>query len=277
LGRVVDDHIAWLAQWHQVAFYGGINRASKADEAKMPNSFLQWYDRAAVALPNQGAILTRIADLHEQLHMAAKMVLLRSPDGEAIPIQDYEKVLQRFDEFLTSVRRLERAYSEAAAGLDALTGLRTRTGLQDDFNREVNRFKNAQTPFIMAMVDIDHFKNVNDTHGHDMGDRVLVGVSNTLLRHIRTYDEAYRLGGEEFFLILKGLDNDGADKVLERLRNAVARNEVKTPDGTIVKVTASFGYVMIEEGKTMDELLQLADQALYKAKREGRNRIVRAS
>ncbi len=277
LGKVVDDHLAWLSQWHQVAFYGGADRAAKAVDAKMPNSFLQWHDRATIALPNQGPILSRLAELHEQLHTAAKLVLLRAPDGEAIPIKDYEKVLSRFDEFVTSVRRLERAFSEAAAGLDPLTGLRTRIGLQDDFNREMNRFTNAKTPFTLAMVDIDHFKNVNDTYGHDTGDRVLVGVANTLLRHIRTYDDAYRLGGEEFLIILKGLDSEGAEKVLERLRHAVQRAELKAPDGTPLSVTASFGHVMVKEGKSMDELLQLSDQALYKAKREGRNRIVKAA
>jgi diguanylate cyclase (GGDEF)-like protein len=155
--------------------------------------------------------------------------------------------------------------------------LRTRTGLQEDFNREMNRYINAKTPFTLAMVDIDHFKNVNDSFGHDTGDRVLVGVANTLLRHIRTYDDAYRMGGEEFLLILKGLDSDGAEKVLERLRAAIARAELKAPDGTPLHVTASFGHVMVGEGKTMDELLQLSDAALYKAKREGRNRIIKAA
>ncbi|MBY0428136.1 MAG: diguanylate cyclase [Alphaproteobacteria bacterium] len=277
LGKVVDDHLAWLSQWHQVAFYGGNDRASKVEEAKMPNSFLQWHDRATFALPNQGPVLSRLAELHEHLHTAAKLVLLRAPEGEAIPIKDYEKVLSRFDEFVTSVRRLERAFSEAAAGLDPLTGLRTRAGLQEDFNREMNRFKNAKTPFTLAMVDIDHFKNVNDTYGHDTGDRVLVGVANTLLRHIRTYDDAYRLGGEEFLVILKGLDDEGAEKVLERLRAAVQRTELKAPDGSPITVTASFGHVMVKDGKSMDELLQLSDQALYKAKREGRNRIIKAA
>jgi diguanylate cyclase len=262
LGRVVDDHIAWLSQWHQVAFYGGPERASRASEAKMPHSFLHWHDRAILDMPSQKAILDRLAEQHEQLHTAAKLVLLRTPDGEALPISDYERILSRFDEFVTAVRRLERAFSEAAA--------------QEDFNREMGRLKNAGTPFTLAMVDIDHFKKVNDTYGHDTGDRVLVGVSNTLLRHIRTYDDAFRMGGEEFLIILKGLDSDGAANVLERLRAAVSRNEQKAPDGSTIRATASFGHVTASQGNTMEELLSAADQALYKAKRDGRNRIVKA-
>jgi diguanylate cyclase len=276
LSRVVDDHIAWLSQWHQTAFYGGPDRVSRAGELEMPASFLQWHERARQALPGQEQVMDRLAQLHEQLHTAAKMVLLKAPEGEALPIEDYEKVLLRFDEFVTAVRRLERAFSEAAAGLDPLTGLRTRTGLPEDFNREMNRFRNAGTPFTMVVMDLDHFKAINDNNGHETGDRVLVMAANTLLRHIRTYDDAYRLGGEEFLLILKGIDSDVATPVIERLRVALTRNEFRTPEGSPLQITASFGYTSVQAGKTLDEMLNEADQALYRAKREGRNKSVKA-
>ncbi|HVY12326.1 MAG TPA: diguanylate cyclase [Alphaproteobacteria bacterium] len=276
LGKVVDDHIAWLSQWHQAAFYSGEERAQRANELKIPPSFLQWHERAHHAMAGQAPVLERLSQLHDQLHTSAKLVLLKSPPDEALPIEDYEKVLGRFDEFVTAVRRLERAFSEAAAGLDPLTGLRTRTGLQEDFNREMNRFKNAGTPFVAALCDIDHFKAVNDGYGHETGDKVLVAVANALLRHIRTYDDAYRLGGEEFLLILKGLDASSAEPVLERLRAALSRTELKAPDGTPLHVTASFGFTMVKEGKSLDQHLAEADQALYRAKREGRNRVVKA-
>jgi diguanylate cyclase len=276
LGKVVDDHIAWLSQWHQAAFYSGSERTVKANELKVPTSFLQWQERAHAVMAQQQPLLDRLTQLHDQLHTAAKLVLLRSTDNAALPIEDYEKVLTRFDEFVTAVRRLERAFSEAASGLDPLTGLRTRQGLQEDFNREVNRFKNAGTPFVVAMVDIDHFKNINDTHGHETGDRVLVSTVNALLRHIRTYDDAYRMGGEEFMVLLKGLDVSTAAPVLERLRAAISRLEMKTPNGQPLGVTASFGYTGFKEGATLDQIVAEADQALYKAKREGRNRIVKA-
>jgi diguanylate cyclase len=276
LGKVVDDHIAWLSQWHQAAFYSGSERMTKANDLKVPTSFLQWQERAHTVMSQQQPVLDRLTQLHDQLHTAAKLVLLRSPENTALPIEDYEKVLTRFDEFVTAVRRLERAFSEAAAGLDPLTGLRTRQGLQDDFNREVNRFKNAGTPFVVAMVDIDHFKNINDNHGHETGDRVLVSVVNAILRHIRTYDDAYRMGGEEFMVLLKGLDAGTAAPVLERLRAAVQRLEIKGPDGSQLPVTASFGYTGFADGQSLDQIIASADQALYKAKREGRNRIVKA-
>jgi diguanylate cyclase len=276
LGKVVDDHIAWLSQWHQAAFYSGTERMTRANDLKVPTSFLQWQERAHTVMAQQQPLLDRLTQLHDQLHTAAKLVLLRSTDNAALPIEDYEKVLTRFDEFVTAVRRLERAFSEAAAGLDPLTGLRTRQGLQEDFNREVNRFKNAGTPFVVAMVDIDHFKNINDTHGHETGDRVLVSTVNSILRHIRTYDDAYRMGGEEFMVLLKGLDVSTAAPVLERLRAAISRLEMKAPDGNQLSVTASFGYTGFKEGETLDQIVATADQALYKAKREGRNRIVKA-
>ncbi len=276
LGRVVDDHIAWLSQWHQIAFYAGPARAAKAAELKAPTSFLQWHERAQETLASQQPVLERLCALHEQLHTSARLVLMRAPEDGNMPVEDYEKVLARFDEFVTSVRRLERAFSEAAAGLDPLTGLRTRVGLPEDFNRELSRFRNAGTPCVLVMVDLDRFKSVNDAHGHETGDKVLVAAGNTLLRHIRTYDDAYRMGGEEFLLMLKGLDPNAALPVLERLRAALARMDVRAPDGSLLRLTASLGFTAIRAGAALDELLAEADQALYRAKRDGRNRIVRA-
>lgn len=275
LSKVVDEHIAWLSAWHQVAFYGGPERAARAAALVPPGAFPQWAERAERALQNQAGILRRLSELHDQLHTAAKMVLMKTPEGEALAVDDYENVLTRFDEFITAVRRMERAFSEAAAGLDPLTGLRTRAGLQEDFNRELTRYKNSKAPFVLAMLDLDHFKAINDAHGHDTGDRVLVAACNCLLRHIRTYDDAYRMGGEEFLILFKGLDMAGAEPVLERLRVAMTRIDVKAPDGSTLKISASFGYASVAEGKTLDELLQQADAALYKAKRDGRNRVVK--
>jgi len=276
LSRVVDEHIQWLAVWHQIAFYGGPERAARANEIKTPLAFMQWHERAIMALPAQQPIMDRLLDLHNQLHTAAKMVILKASDGEALPINDYEKVLSRFDEFVTTVRRLERAFTESEAGLDPLTGLRTRMGLKEDFNREMNRFKNAGTPFVFVAMDLDHFKKVNDSFGHDMGDRTLVSVSNMLLRQIRTYDDAYRMGGEEFLIILKGLDTVTATPVIERLRAAISRIDLKSPDGAAMPITASFGYCSVASDLTCEDMLQKADAALYRAKREGRNRIIKA-
>ncbi len=276
LGKVVDEHIAWLSSWHQAAFYGGPERAARAAALQQPGAFLRWVESDGKALENQGPLVKRLGELHDQLHTSARLVLMKTPEDEALAMDDYEKVLTRFDEFITAIRRMERAYSEAAAGLDALTGLRTRNGLQEDFNREVTRMKNSGTPFTVAVLDLDHFKQVNDSYGHDTGDRVLVAASNCLLRHIRTYDDAYRMGGEEFLVIFKGLDAEAAVNVLERLRVALTRMEVKAPDGTPLELSGSFGYVGAGPGAQLDALLAAADQALYKAKREGRNRVVKA-
>lgn len=277
LGKVVDDQISWLSQWHQVAFYGGMERQERASALKTPPSFLQWVEQAKIVLPSQQSVLKRLIELHDQMHTSSRLVIMAARDGEALPIHDYEKILSRFDEFITALRRLERAFSEAAAGLDPLTGLRTRAGLQDDFNREMNRLKNAKAPFILALVDIDHFKNVNDTYGHEMGDRVLAAFTNCILRHIRTYDDAYRMGGEEFLLLMKGLNNDTAEPVLERLRLGIARLDIKDNDGKPLRLSASFGYVEAKEGQAMEVLIAAADKALYKAKQEGRNRVEKGS
>lgn len=279
LGKVVDDQISWLSQWHQVAFYGGQERQARATALKSPPSFSYWMDQAKLVLHSQYGVLKRLHELHDQLHTSARLVIMATPEGEALAINDYETVLNRFDAFVTTLRRLERAFSSSAAGMDPLTGLRTRSGLEEDFNREMNRLKNAKTPFIGVMVDPDHFREIQENHGHDShgnatGDRVLTALANGLLRHIRTYDDAYRFGNEKFFLLLKGLDSQTAMPVLERLRSNIAALEVVADNGKTIRLTASFGFAQTGEGDTLDMLLAKTEKALAHAKQAGGDTVV---
>ncbi len=160
------------------------------------------------------------------------------------------------------------------ATLDSLTGLKNRRAYDEDALREWERAKRMQRPLALLMVDIDHFKKVNDTHGHACGDRVLVGVAGELKRLVRRYDLVFRFGGEEFVILLPECDADCALLAADRYREAIARMELPIHDG-VLKITASFGLALTQPPKfqSLDELLQEADQRLYQAKNEGRNRV----
>ena len=122
-------------------------------------------------------------------------------------------------------------------------------------------------------MDIDFFKKVNDTYGHDNGDRVLSATANFISRHLRSFDDAWRWGGEEFLLCLKEADLATGKLALERLRSGLEKNPIKLVDGREITVTASFGIAVVSKEATIDTLLKTADQALYRAKANGRNRI----
>jgi diguanylate cyclase (GGDEF)-like protein len=124
------------------------------------------------------------------------------------------------------------------------------------------------------MVDIDHFKAVNDTHGHQAGDVVLLSVAQVLAQGLRGADVIGRIGGEEFAILLPDTDIDGAHELAERLRAEVAETVIPLASGTDVPVTVSIGASSLREGDSaVDAVLARADEALYRAKRDGRNRV----
>jgi len=271
LAQVIDEHIAWLTAWHRQAF---LTQGATKKDMPAPEGLMLWHHETIQSVPGGQPALENVQTLHEQLHTLARLVLMKEPAGGIIAPTDYDSVIAKYQEFMQSLRRLERAFAAAAAGLDTLTGLRSRAGLLEDLMREHNRYLRNGNGFCVAMMDIDHFKSINDTHGHDAGDRVLMTVANHIIRLLRPFDDAYRVGGEEFLLCIKETDTDGARSVLERLRNALEKLPVPLPSDHRIRVTASFGFIMSAKNLEPEAMMRKADQALYKAKNEGRNRVV---
>ena len=135
----------------------------------------------------------------------------------------------------------------------------------------------ANISMTMSLIDIDRFKSINDTYGHDVGDVVLRKIAETLVANMRENDIVCRLGGDEFLLILSEADETTAGRAIERIRRSLADAPVRTRHGDIA-LTVSCGYVVRRPGseKTYEELILAADQALMASKSAGRNRIVAA-
>ena len=169
---------------------------------------------------------------------------------------------------------------EEQARVDPLTGLLNRRGLEERMSIEVNRGLRQQTPMAMAMVDIDHFKDVNDAHGHEMGDRVLAWLGSVLARQSRGVDVAARTGGDEFAVLLPDTTAEAGRRYADRVVRAIAgpdadaeRAQYGLPDG--LELTVSVG-VSGTGAADAGMLVDTADKALYAAKGEGRNRVVAA-
>lgn len=170
----------------------------------------------------------------------------------------------------------ERAVEAAAhAERDPLTGLGNRRHLQARCAELMPAAERLGRPLALAQLDLDHFKTVNDRHGHAVGDKVLVAVAQLLRENMRTDDVLVRHGGEEFVVVLPGLGLDAAAEVCERLRERLARYPWLAVCGTSVPVTVSIGLAAAPVYQ-LDSLLQRADAALYRAKEHGRNLLVRA-
>jgi len=179
---------------------------------------------------------------------------------------------------------LARDYSNETllrfAFTDFLTGLKTRGYFEQQLDLELARAERRGTPVAVLMIDIDHFKRLNDTHGHPAGDVVLRDVAAILTRDLREIDTAARYGGEEFILLLPETNLQGAKLVAQRLRYSVEQAKffigARTADGEQTEhITISIGVAMFpEEARFKRDLLEASDAALYQAKAQGRNRVV---
>jgi diguanylate cyclase (GGDEF)-like protein/PAS domain S-box-containing protein len=172
---------------------------------------------------------------------------------------------------ITTQKRLEERLRELAMH-DELTGLYNRRHVLDLAESEIARVRRTGTPLSLAMVDIDHFKRVNDFFGHAVGDLALKELAAAMRETLRSSDVPARFGGEEFVLLLTDTGLEGALAVTERLRERVGRAEVRVDDQRVAHFTISAGVAEVAPGETLESLLARADEALYRAKAEGRNR-----
>ena len=175
---------------------------------------------------------------------------------------------------LESFRRQAQLWSVST--IDPVTGLHNRRWLNEMFLRQVDRCARAGLPSSLAMVDVDRFKVVNDSYGHQAGDRVLAQVARALVQHLRPSDLVARYGGEEFSVLLPETRLHEALTALERLRLAISRCQTAVAQRATVRITVSIGVAQWRDGWSLDDLIHAADRALYRAKQSGRNRVVAA-
>jgi diguanylate cyclase (GGDEF)-like protein len=176
--------------------------------------------------------------------------------------------------------RLERGLKEAQAGLqrlattDYLTGMANHRSFSEAGEREILRARRYAHPLAVLMLDLDRFKQVNDTYGHAVGDGVLVAIAATFRILLRDIDVYGRLGGEEFAILLPETDLAGGRTTAERLRSAIADTAIDE-GGVTLHITVSIGVAMLsEKDRGLDAVLKRADDAMYEAKRNGRNRVM---
>lgn len=181
-------------------------------------------------------------------------------------------------ELAESTRLLEQALDQAvdleeSSQRDGLTGLYNRKFFDEQITQEILRARRYGWLLALAMIDVDHFKPINDRHGHPAGDAVLRILAGKLQSMLRTSDTLCRYGGEEFALILPHISLENSRFLLERLRRAIEGLEVELEDGSIIRVTVSVGIAQLDEGMMAGEMVRRADATLYACKRAGRNRV----
>ena len=201
--------------------------------------------------------------VNEQKVDRAKLV-----DGDQIRVG---KAVIKYTESHVEQRYFEHAFNMAS--MDALTGAFNKRYFDESFGKEILRAHQMRSPLSIVIFDIDHFKKINDTYGHPAGDAVLKNVAGAVTAQLREGDGLFRVGGEEFVLLLSATPKDTAVQAAEALRGLI---EALITDfsGTRIVATLSLGVAQLREGEQPAALYQRADERLYGAKRGGRNRVV---
>jgi len=194
--------------------------------------------------------------------------------SKRVDIACRDEIGQLADSFNDSLEKLEHMthsaqYFSKLSVTDNLTQIYNRTKLNDVLDDEIKRFKRAPSSLSLVMFDIDHFKKINDTFGHDVGDTTLIDLVDLVNNTIRETDIFVRWGGEEFILLLIDTNIDHAKYVSEKIRNKIEKNTFKV----IKTMTCSFGVTQLKIQDTKENLIKRADEALYAAKHSGRNKV----
>ncbi len=212
--------------------------------------------------------LVRISDGYHSLSRNEVGTLSQRYDRQLRRIEKLSRISDRYQE---SMRQLNISLREAALH-DPLTGMGNRRYLMDRLREEVERVLRNNHSFSLAILDIDHFKQVNDTFGHETGDQLLCELAHVIPATLREYDICGRWGGEEFLIIFPHTSIDDSREVSERIRSTI--HQVTLP--SIVEahpISASFGLTEYHHGEGYSETIKRADDALYRAKELGRNRV----
>jgi diguanylate cyclase len=232
--------------------------------------FGQWYYNRASAPLQQLPGFVAIALEHERMHEHAGALLRLAARGAAITPGAYDTFENVLDRMRLQVNTLRSEFASMMLNRDPLTGVNSRLGLLTSLRENHEMVRRGTQDCTIAMMDMDHFKLVNDQYGHPAGDAVLSASAAYVMSHVRPYDKVFRYGGEEFVICMPGLSPEQALALTERLREGIAETPI-VHDRREIRVTASFGISSLDPAQSVEVCLERTDKALYEAKAAGRN------
>lgn len=277
--KAAAAHLAWLKRVHCALLFG---KTAPLDLCPLPDSLAAWaegriLDKCAPPCERHEA-LESLRRSHERLRRKVAALTAKASTGGMVGCDDYLRFMAGVEDYTAELRQFEAFLRQSLAETDPLTGVNNRQGMMRDLRREWTRVERTGQPCCLALVDLDHFKIINDTYGHLIGDRVLSAAARFFVRRLRPYDRVYRFGGEEFLFCLPNTDPAKARRVLDRLRHLMARVPVRLEDGRRITVTASIGLAqMLPADNTLEDCVLAADAAVYAAKKQGRNCVMLAA
>lgn len=267
-------HQDWVRHVYAVLICRAAPTAAQLNRNRQLQSILtQWFVCETSEHVRRHPLYPALIQNHRRI-LATADGLFRAVEGnKEITPEHFDVFSSALDQFNNDFEALLAEMRDMLRSADPLTGVCTRFAMLPRLEQERDRVHRTGESCSICMVDLDHFKMINDTHGHTVGDKVLQTVAGHMLENLRPYDQVYRYGGEEFLLMLPNTRPDAAVPVVNRLRGRINDTLVKATDGVSIRATASFGIAALHPGWSVHDAINMADKALYAAKVEGRNRI----
>lgn len=274
MDRALAFHLIWLKDLHRTLICAEPPRPEDlAHDAHCRCNYGRWFYGL------EGDFLTRepgIADLatpHRVMHDAARHLLVDHAAGLAVAPAAYEAFMDLATDFKQKMRDYQLELVQRVCSRDHLTGVWNRNSMTMQLAAEAERARRNQQTCTLCVLDLDHFKQVNDHYGHLAGDRVLQEVACFIKDHLRVYDSLFRYGGEEFLICLPDTRLEEAEPLLNRLRQSLSTHAISLANQVEVRITASFGVAAMEPDGEVSLAIERADHALLCAKGKGRNRV----
>lgn len=283
--KVCETLSGWLSQQYEVVVSGSLDEALQVIAHQSFNVVLTEVDNPEI----KGIeVLTKLKELDSD----TSVIVATTYESITLAIEAMKKGAYNYvtkpfnlDELTLAVKhaverqklsqeaKQKKIYQELAL-LDPLTRVYNRRYLEEILTREIDRSMRYEQKFSVLMIDVDNFKQCNDSYGHPFGDRVLKTIADVLCLRSRTTDFVSRYGGEEFMVVSPHTDKEGASVLAANLVNLIAKHEFQTEGNTTVSVTISVGVATFKDDAfSKEELLELSDKALYQAKKLGKNRV----
>jgi len=272
----VGEHLGLMRRVLRCA----VLQVSPGDEVLSPQahtlcSFGTWFGENKVHFADRNfQAIDRIESVHQAMHDAIRSIcidVLANKPGQSDCLDTFEQTQSELIERLADFKTQLLATSVRQ---DPLTGLPLRYSLKDDFTQALKVCDRNKMLLYVVMIDVDHFKAVNDNYGHPIGDVVLRHLADTLKTMVRSNEHLYRYGGEEFLLMMQAESHESMKVPAQRLLETVRNMRVAIPDGESLALTVTLGLAPVKKGETIEEVVERADNALYAGKAAGRDRYV---
>lgn len=271
----IAAHLLWIKQFNHSLHFDSAQLEGELDQdARLKSPFGQWYyfgkDRSHLL---ERPDFESMKKTQHEMHMVAGRLAIDCLHFGKIIEEDYDLFMSLSLQLNATLRSLQMDIIGELLATDPLTGCFGRRGMLLKLRGEQERSERLQKPCCIFLMDFDHFKQVNDTRGHPAGDAVLKQGMRFIASRLRKYDSLYRYGGEEFLACLPDTPIYDALDIVERLRAGLEELAFLPPAGEPFHITASFGLVELPITGPVESAIAAADQALYRAKENGRNRV----